>query len=129
MMTLQGPIKAFLDEPLAGSGNRIDTGLQGGGDLAVAPCFAGVRGVGFEQDACFQEHARGVFALSDRRVQLLPFLIAELHDVFLDRDLFPGHEATPLLVAEPSSQRLTAESRTRGTRTDSDDSRGRAIGW
>src|SRR5271165_2994137 len=114
MMTPQGLINTFLDQPLTRPGNRVDAGLQSGGDLTVAPSFAGVRHVGLQQNASFQQKSSRVFALMDQRIQLLSLLAAEIDDVLLYRDLFPGHESVPLSGAESSSQRLAAESRTRG---------------
>src|SRR3984957_9471923 len=110
------PRPRLLQQMLAGSRDRIDAGFQRGGNPAVAPPIAGVRGVGFQQDTCLQQLPRGVLSLADHRVQLTTFLVAERHDVFLDRDLFPGHRIRSVVGAEPSSQRLTAESRTWGTR-------------
>ena len=68
MMALQGTVQTFLNQALAGPGNGIDAGLQGGGDLTVAPSLAGVRGVCFQQDACFQLLSRRVFSLPDHRI-------------------------------------------------------------
>jgi hypothetical protein len=84
MMPLQRAIQAFFNQALACSRDRIDAGFQGGGDLAVAPSLAGVRGVGFQQDACFQLLPRGVLALTDHRIQLITFFVAQRDDVFLD---------------------------------------------
>jgi hypothetical protein len=100
MLMLQGTFEASFDQPLPGSGNRVDAGVQRGGDLTIAPSFAVVRGIRLQQDACPQQLSRGVLALVDRRSQLLSFLVAELHNVFLDGDLFPGHESAPLLGRE-----------------------------
>src|SRR3984957_11034272 len=115
MMTRQSPVHAFFNQMLAGSRDRIDAGFQRGGNLAVAPPIAGVRGVGFQQDTCLQQLPRGVLSLADHRVRLTTFLVAERHDVFLDRDLFPGHRIRSVVGAASSSQRLTAESRTWGS--------------
>jgi hypothetical protein len=70
MLMFQRPFEASLNQPLTGSGNSVDTGLQRCGDLTVAPSFAGVRGVGFQQDACPQQLSRAVRALIDRRIRL-----------------------------------------------------------
>ena len=97
MMTLQDTIQASLDQTLTRSGDCIDTGLQSGGELAVAPSLAGVRGVGFQRDTRFQLLPRQVLSPSDHRVQLVALLIAERDDVFFDGDHFPDHESAPLL--------------------------------
>ena len=82
MLMFQGTFKASFDQPLTGSGNGIDAGVQRGGDLTVAPSFTGVRGIRLQQNACPEQLSRGVPALIDCRNQLLTFLVAELHDVF-----------------------------------------------
>ena len=82
MMTRQGAVDAFFNQALAGSGDIIDAGLQSGGDLAVASSLAGVRRVGFQQDARFQLLPRRVLAPPDHRVQMITLLIAERDDVF-----------------------------------------------
>ena len=61
MMPPQGTIQAFFNQALAGSGNRIDTGGQSGGDLAVAPSLAGVRRVGFQRIRAFSCCRAGCF--------------------------------------------------------------------
>ena len=48
---------------LAGPGNRVDAGIQSRGDLAVTPSFAGLGGVGLQQDACLHQLAGAVLAL------------------------------------------------------------------
>ena len=82
MMARQSTVKAFFNQALAGSRDRVDTGCQRGGDLAVAPSLTRVRGVGFQQDACFQLLPRWVLSFPDHRVQLVPLVVAERHDVF-----------------------------------------------
>jgi hypothetical protein len=117
MVTLQRAFNAFLDQTLACPGDRIDAGVERGGDLTVAPALSGVRGVGFQQDASLQQVPRGVFVLIDRRIELLAFLVTELHDVFFDGDLLsrPRIDSIDGCVAIESQR---AESRTRGTRCD-----------
>ena len=68
MLMLQGTFEASFDQPLPGSGNRVDAGVQRGGDLTIAPSFAVVRGIRLQQDACPQQLSRGVLALVDREV-------------------------------------------------------------
>ena len=58
MLADQDGLEPLFHQLLAGPGNRIDAGLQRRRDLAVAPAFAGVRGVGFQQDACLQQLLR-----------------------------------------------------------------------
>ena len=104
MMALQRTVQAFFNQTLTGSGDRIDAGRQGGGDLAVAPSLAGVRGVGFQQDTRFQLLARRMLSLVDHRAQLVSLLIAERDDIFFDGDHFPGHESAPLLGGRIESE-------------------------
>ena len=83
MLADQRGLDALFHQPLARSSNRVDAGLQSCGDLAVTPCFASVRGVGFQQDTCLQQLARRVFALADQGANPLSLLIAEPYDVLL----------------------------------------------
>src|SRR5580704_6574469 len=101
MMPLQRTVQAFFNQALAGSSDRIDTGLQSGGDLAVAPSLTGVRCVCLQPDARFQLAPRRMLSLADQRVQLIPLVVAERDDVFLDDNHFPDHGSTLLLGAEP----------------------------
>ena len=77
MMTFQGTFQASFNQALARAGDRVDAGAQGGGDLAVAPSLAGVRGIGFQQNACFQQLPRRVLSLVDHRVQLVALRICD----------------------------------------------------
>src|SRR5208337_3236939 len=69
MVTGQDGFEPFLDQLLAGPGNCADAGIQSRGDLAVAPSFASLRGVGLQQDARLQPPPRRVFALMDQCVE------------------------------------------------------------
>ena len=42
-------IEAFFHQLLAGPGNGVDAGIEGGGDFAVPPSFASFRGIGLQQ--------------------------------------------------------------------------------
>ena len=90
-------LEPFLHQLLAGPGNGVDAGIQRGGDLAVAPAFAGLGGIGLQQDARLHQLTCSVFALLDQRVEPFALLVAELHDVLLYGSLFRGHDASPSL--------------------------------
>ncbi len=98
MLAGQHSIDALFHQPLARPSNCVDAGLQGCGNLAVTPGFAGVRRIRLQQNARFQLLPRRVFALGDQRGQPAPLLIAELHHVFFYRDLFGSHKSSPLVL-------------------------------
>jgi hypothetical protein len=54
MLAGQRGVEASLHQLLTRAGNGVDAGVQRLGDLAVAPGFAALRGVGLQQDACLQ---------------------------------------------------------------------------
>ena len=58
MLAGQHGLEPFLHQLLAGPGDGVDAGIQGRGDLAVAPCFAGLRGISLQQDACLASACR-----------------------------------------------------------------------
>jgi hypothetical protein len=68
MLAGQDGLEAFLHQLLPGPGNRVDAGIQGGGDLAITPSFAGLGSIGFQQDARPHQLTCTVFALMDQRV-------------------------------------------------------------
>ena len=94
-------IEAFFHQLLAGPSNGVDAGIEGGGDFAVSPSFASLRGIGLQQNACLGQLPgrvfTPVFTPTYQRVEPFPLLIAELHHVPLLGSLFRGHEASPSL--------------------------------
>ncbi len=68
MLADQGSIEAFLHQLLARAGAGVDASVQCFGDLAVAPGFAGLRGVRFIRMRAF----------STCRAGLLPFWMSAL---------------------------------------------------
>ena len=62
----QGGLEPLFHQPLTRPGNRIDAALQRRRDLAVAPAFAGVRGVSLQQDAGLQRLLRRMLAGVDQ---------------------------------------------------------------
>ena len=97
MLAGQHGLEPFLHQLLAGPGNRVDAGIQSRGDPAVTPSFAGLGGVGLQQDARLHQLAGSVFALTDQRVEPFALPLAELHDILLYGGLFRGHDASPPL--------------------------------
>jgi hypothetical protein len=100
MLARQDGLEPLFHQLLAGPGYRIDAGIQGGCDLAVAPSFARLRGVGLQQNTSLGEQPRGMFARMDQRVEPPALLIAELHHIPLYGNLFRGHEAPPSLRSQ-----------------------------
>ena len=90
-------IEAFFHQLLAGPSNGVDAGIEGGGDFAVPPSFASLRGISLQQNACLGQLPGRVFTRTYQRVEPFPLLIAELHHVPLLGNLFRGHEASPSL--------------------------------
>ena len=81
-----------------------DAGIQGGGDPAVTPIFAGIGSIGLQQDARPNQLTCTVFALVDQRVEPFTLLVVELrcHDVLLHASLPRGHDASPSLRSHRS---------------------------
>jgi hypothetical protein len=94
---------------LTGAVNGVGADIQCRGNLTVAPGLAGRRGVGLQQDSCFQELTGRGFALLDQRVEPFTLLGSELDDVFFGSRLFRGNGTSPELP-EISIQRSAAES-------------------
>ena len=65
------------------------------GEPAIAPGFAGLRGIGLQQDACLQHLPCRTRALLYQRVEALPLVSAERYDVSLYGRLFRDHDASP----------------------------------
>ena len=59
MLAGQGGLEPLFHQPLTRPGNRIDAALQRRRDLAVAPAFAGVRGVAFNKMRAFSSFCAG----------------------------------------------------------------------
>ena len=51
MLAHKHGLEAFLHQLPAGPGNGVDAGIEGGGDVAVAPSFASLRSVSLQQNA------------------------------------------------------------------------------
>jgi len=111
----QGGVDPALHQVLARARDGVDAGIQRFSDSAVAPRLAGLRGIGLQQDAGFQNLACRAFAFLDQRVEPFALLVGEPDNVLLHGRLFRGHSASPM-GAERSIQRSTAESTTGGTR-------------
>ena len=114
MLVGQRRFEPLLHQSLAGPGNGVDGGIQRTGNLAVAPALAGLGDIGLQQNTRLHQLTCTVFAGTDRCVELLPLLGAEIHDVLLYGHLLRGHVSSPM-VPETSIQSLTPESTTGGT--------------
>src|SRR5205807_7449610 len=75
-----------------------DAGVQRPGDRAVAPAFARIRHVRLQEDARLRQQLRRALAGADQIVELIALLRTQPDHVFLDGDLFPGHESPPSLA-------------------------------
>src|SRR6266478_3039292 len=76
---------------------KSDAGVQRRGDPAVAPAFARIRYVRLQQDARLRQQLGGTLAFANQLVESIAFLRVEPDHVFLDGNLFPGHESPPSL--------------------------------
>ena len=86
--------------PPAGAlqGDGDDAGVQRFGDLAVTPGFAGLRGIGLQQDACLQHLPCRTCALLYQRVEAFQAQVdLSAWDVSLYGRLFRDHDASPAL--------------------------------
>ena len=97
VFTPQHRLEPFLDQLPPGPLHGGDAGVQRRGDPAVAPAFARIRYVRLQQDARLRQQLGGTLAFADQRVEPIAFLHVEPDHVFLDGDLFPGHESPPSL--------------------------------
>src|SRR5690242_17711236 len=122
MLAGQRRIQPFLHQLLTGAGYGVDAGVQRRSNPTIAPCLAGRRGVGLQQDACLQQLTGGGFALLDQHIEPITLLGAKLDDVFLDGRLLRGHDTSPEWP-ERSIQGAAAESTTEGTSTSCVDGR------
>jgi hypothetical protein len=94
----QDGLEPCFDQLLADPRHRVDAGIQCRRDLAVTPAFAGLRGVGLEQNARPHQLLGRVLAGVDQPVEPLAFLGTELHHILLYRDLPRHHEPPPSLT-------------------------------
>ena len=81
MLADKNGLKAFFHQLLAGSRHRVDAGIEGGGDLAVAPSVASVRGVRLQQNTSSGQLAGRVLARIDQGAKPLSLPLAELHHI------------------------------------------------
>jgi hypothetical protein len=79
MLADQNGFKSLFHQLLAGPRNRIDAGVEGRRDLAIALSFASCRGARLLQDAGLDELAGRMLSGMCQRGETLPLLIAELH--------------------------------------------------
>jgi hypothetical protein len=74
-----------------------DAGVQRRGNPAVTPARARIRYVRLQEDAHLRQQLGGTLAFADQLVEPIAFLRVEPNHVFLDGNLFPGHESPPSL--------------------------------
>src|SRR5947209_6313032 len=94
----------FLDQLSPGPLDSGDAGVQCRGDPAVAPAFARIRYVRLQEDARLRQQLGGTLAFANQLVESIAFLRVEPDHVFLDGNLFPGHES-PRCQADGSGMR------------------------
>ena len=63
----------------------------------ISLSFACLRHIGLQEDARPRQQLRRALARANQRFKLLALPGAQLHHLFLDRNLFPGHESSPPL--------------------------------
>ena len=95
----QHGLEPFLDQLAPGAKDIGDAGIQRLGDPAVAPALARLRHVGLQQDAGLRQQLGRTLALVDQVIELRAFVRAQPHNVFLDGNLFRGHESPPALAS------------------------------
>src|SRR5271157_1034351 len=85
----------FFDQSTPGAADIVDAGVQRRRDRAVAPTFARLRHVRLQQDARLRQRLCRMLARADHRLQPFALLGAQLHHIFLDRNLPARHESPP----------------------------------
>ena len=93
----QDRLEPFLNQLPPGPLDRGDAGVQRRGDPAVAPAFARIRYVRLQEDARLRQQLGGTLAFANQLVESIALLRVEPDHVFLDGNLFPGHESPPSL--------------------------------
>src|ERR1700726_3290730 len=93
----QHRLEPFLDQLAPGPLDSGDAGVQSRGDPAVAPAFARIGYVRLQEDARLRQQLGGTLAFANQLVESIAFLRVEPDHVFLDGNLFPGHESPPSL--------------------------------
>src|ERR1700719_671512 len=95
IFTGQHGLEPFLDQLSPGAKDIGDAGIQSLGDPAVAPALARLRHVDLQKDAGLRQQLRGTLAFVDQVVELRALLSAQPYNIFLDGNLFRGHESPP----------------------------------
>src|SRR5208337_2336271 len=108
----QHGFEPFFDQLAAGAKDVGDTGIQRLGDPAVARALARLRHIGLQQDTGLRQQLGGTLAFADQVVELCAFVRAQPHNVFLDGNLFRGHESPPALACATVIQKTTSDSMT-----------------
>ena len=93
----QHRLQPFLDQLAPGPLDSGDAGVQRRGNPAVTPARARIRYVRLQEDPHLRQQLGGTLAFADQLVEPIAFLRVEPDHVFLDGNLFPGHESPPSL--------------------------------
>ena len=93
LLAAQNSLKAFLHQLLAHPVNHRNTGPQSRDDTAVAPRFALLRDIGFQQDARLQQPLRRALPLAQHRFKPLALVPAQQHNIALHRRLSRRHNS------------------------------------
>jgi hypothetical protein len=92
LLAAQHSLEAFFHQLLADPVNHRCAGLQRLDDPVVTPAFAGLRHIGLQQYPCLQQPLRRALAFSYQPFELLAFLTAQPHNIFLYRNLPGSHD-------------------------------------
>ena len=106
VFTGQHRLKSLFDQLPPGPLDSGDAGVQRRGNPAVAPAFARIRYVRLQEDARLRQQLGGTLAFTDQLVESIAFLRVEPDHVFLDGNLFPGHESPPSLLTATEIQKF-----------------------
>ncbi len=84
-----------LDESRPETADIVDAGVPRRRDRAVAPTFPRLRHVRLRQDTSLRQQSRRALARVGQSLQPLALVGARPRYIFLDRDLFTGHQSPP----------------------------------
>src|SRR5580693_391573 len=115
VFTGQHRLEPFLDQMAPGPLDIGDAGVQRRGNPAVAPTFARIRHVRLQENARLRQQLRRTLTFAAQLIELGTFLRGQPHYVFLDGDLFPGHESPPSLACGDRDSEVASFSMTGAT--------------
>lgn len=109
MFAGQHRLEPFLDQLPPRPLNIGDAGVQGLGDPAIAPAFPFLRHISLQKDARLRQQLRRALSRADQSHKLFPLVGTQPDNVFLDGNIFPGHESPPSLLRYDSDSQLAVE--------------------